>query len=411
MGTVLLLGTAPSAAATSPQLVCAKSKLNASSTTTAKRLGCYATAAGKGAGVDATCLDKLESKLLAAFTKADDKGGCVPSGDGNDVEALIDACVDAIRTPLGTDAAKNPCLKMKLAAAGKKAAAKLKCAAKAAGKGQLADATCLAKAEEKYAKAWQKAEDKGGCVTTGDAGDLEAVVDGDCVDPVIAALPVPTPTPTPTATPPPAATPTVTATATGPTATPTPGGCTETAPALWQPNLDAQNDVRANAQPAPNPALDPYCWKASVATTAQSWADGCTYAHNPNLGMLGLGENIYACASSAGPPCLVEPITNSVTSWANEVDSYDYPSNTCSQRCQGGSNGGTACSNMTECPGGVCSNVCGHYTQIVWRSSANVGCGVKDCSTGSPFGPSFPNWTLVVCDYQPPGNVTGQHPY
>jgi len=47
----------------------------------------------------------------------------------------------------------------------------------------------------------------------------------------------------------------------------------------------------------------------------------------------------------------------------------------------------------------------------VWRSTQAVGCGVKACSTGSPFGASFPNWTIVVCNYDPPGNYIGQWPY
>jgi len=40
------------------------------------------------------------------------------------------------------------------------------------------------------------------------------------------------------------------------------------------------------------------------------------------------------------------------------------------------------------------------------ESPSFFGCGIKNCTTGSPFGPSFPNWTLVVCNYAPPGNVS-----
>jgi hypothetical protein len=403
---VAVCGVVTFAGAATPLQVCAKSKLNVSSSTTSKRLGCYATAAGKGVGVDLGCLGKLETKFLAAFTKADDKGGCVPSGDGASVEAFIDACVDAIRTPLGTSAQKSTCLKMKLAAAGKKAAAKLKCAAKAAARGQLADPTCLAKAHTKFEKAWLKADAKDDCVTSDDVVALEAVVDGDCVGPVVAALPVPTPVPTSTVTP--MLTPTRTAT---PTATPTPHICTDTVPPAWAANVSMQNSTRANALPAPNPALEPFCWKATVATTAQGWADGCSASHNPNLEVLGLGENIYYCASSDSS-CPTNALTQSVTRWAAEVASYDYPSNTCSQRCQGGTNNGAACTTASQCPGnGLCSNVCGHYTQLVWRDTIYVGCGVKNCTTGSPFGPSFPNWTIVVCNHDPPGNFIGQQPY
>jgi pathogenesis-related protein 1 len=72
--------------------------------------------------------------------------------------------------------------------------------------------------------------------------------------------------------------------------------------------------------------------------------------------------------------------------WASEAGAYHYATNTCSA-------------------------VCGHYTQIVWRSTDFVGCGIRNCTVNSPFGPGFPNWTIVVCNYKPPGNYLGQRPY
>ena len=148
----------------------------------------------------------------------------------------------------------------------------------------------------------------------------------------------------------------------------------------------AQNTVRANASPTPVPPLDPFCWSSTVASTAQAWANGCQFAHNPALGSLNYGENIYATAFSGSPPPGYNPPIDAVNSWASEAADYDYSTNSC-------------------------SGVCGHYTQLVWRSSERVGCGLTNCSTNSPFGPSFPNWTLVVCDYSPPGNYIGQQPY
>jgi hypothetical protein len=40
----------------------------------------------------------------------------------------------------------------------------------------------------------------------------------------------------------------------------------------------------------------------------------------------------------------------------------------------------------------------GHYTQMIWRSTAKVGCAIR--SGGS--------WDVLVCRYAPPGNVVGQ---
>ena len=47
------------------------------------------------------------------------------------------------------------------------------------------------------------------------------------------------------------------------------------------------------------------------------------------------------------------------------------------------------------------SKTTGHFTQIVWQSSKEMGAGKAVSSTGAQF---------VVARYQPPGNVRGQYP-
>jgi len=136
------------------------------------------------------------------------------------------------------------------------------------------------------------------------------------------------------------------------------------------------NQARANVDPVPTTPLPSMAWDATVAAAAQTWADQCNFSHNT----AGYGQNLYASAGS-GPPT---PATV-VTSWASEVSSYNYSANTC-------------------------SGTCGHYTQVVWRNSTLLGCGVKACSTNTPFGSQFPNWYIVVCNYSPAGN-NGSRPY
>ena len=43
----------------------------------------------------------------------------------------------------------------------------------------------------------------------------------------------------------------------------------------------------------------------------------------------------------------------------------------------------------------------GHYTQMVWRDTTQIGCAVVTCASGS----------IVVCRYSPPGNYLGEYPY
>jgi pathogenesis-related protein 1 len=143
----------------------------------------------------------------------------------------------------------------------------------------------------------------------------------------------------------------------------------------------AHNAVRATASPVPSPPLAPLCWNASVASVAQSWANACSWRHNPNLS--NLGENIAAFSGNRS----ASAARDAVDLWADEASDYHYSSNSC-------------------------SGVCGHYTQIVWRSTTEVGCGLRVCTTGSPFDARFgATWTMVVCDYRPPGNFGGQRPY
>jgi polyhydroxybutyrate depolymerase len=69
---------------------CEAARLKAAGKKAARKLGCHAKAAMKGAAVDGQCLDKASAKLAAAFAKT---SGC--SGDEATVESVVDTeCVD-----------------------------------------------------------------------------------------------------------------------------------------------------------------------------------------------------------------------------------------------------------------------------------------------------------------------------
>ncbi len=143
----------------------------------------------------------------------------------------------------------------------------------------------------------------------------------------------------------------------------------------------AHNEARASAKPTPKPALPPLTWSEDAAKVARAWASQCRFEHNPNRGKH--GENLAAAA----PPGS-KTHQEAVKDWASEAADYSYSSNKCT-------------------PG----KMCGHYTQVVWRDTKQVGCATVTCTKNSPFGAQFPTWQLWVCNYAPPGNVVGQKPY
>jgi len=147
------------------------------------------------------------------------------------------------------------------------------------------------------------------------------------------------------------------------------------------------NNIRANGpfgpgNPAPNPPLAPLTWSTADATVAANWAATCIYGHNPNRGFL--GENIYW---QTGSPATAQ---SAMSFWAGEANFYNWATNTCAAGVD-----------------------CGHYTQIVWDTTTQVGCAIQACPAG--FGTPPPGvtsaWSYVVCNYSPPGNIVGLRPY
>jgi len=123
--------------------------------------------------------------------------------------------------------------------------------------------------------------------------------------------------------------------------------------------------------------VGPLEWSPELARYAQRWADklkqrGCGLDHRPSEGPDAQrhGENLFSGTGYA--PTAVEV----VESWAGEVAHYDAKRN----RCKG---------------------ICGHYTQIVWRSSQRLGCAMAACG----------DTEVWVCNYDPPGNYIGKRPY
>lgn len=131
--------------------------------------------------------------------------------------------------------------------------------------------------------------------------------------------------------------------------------------------LDAQNAVRARV------GVRPLVWSEKLAHVAQEWADTLvkegSFRHRPNSPW---GQNLYAVM---GTEFLPQQIVNG---WAEEAKDFDFAANTCKE-----------------------GHMCGHYTQLVWRDTRQVGCAV---ARGG-------NREVWVCEYSPKGNYVGMRPY
>ena len=167
----------------------------------------------------------------------------------------------------------------------------------------------------------------------------------------------------------------------------------------------AHNAVRAMVQTMP--ALPPMTWSPTLAAYAQEWADmlamtSCSTPHHrtnptdPSNPKSPLGENLAAFGSSGPLGSTAQQATNG---WAAEVSCWTYGSISAP-----GFGGGTEKCDAT-CYMNMHSDGCGHYTQVVWRKSTQLGCGVATCKSG---GFQTDIW---ICNYGPAGNIVGQAPY
>jgi hypothetical protein len=156
--------------------------------------------------------------------------------------------------------------------------------------------------------------------------------------------------------------------------------------------VEQHNAVRAMVKDTTTP-LPPVTWSAELAKYAQEWTDmTCMmprHRGNPSLNGKPLGENLFASQGGMVP----NAGKAAVDGWAGEIACYTYGKFMTNDKC-----------NMT-CTTNMHSDGCGHYTQVVWRTSIEIGCGVTQCGSG------FQTQTEVICNYGPAGNFVGMNPY
>lgn len=125
--------------------------------------------------------------------------------------------------------------------------------------------------------------------------------------------------------------------------------------------------------------VGPVVWSEKIAIYAQQWADHlasthCSMEHRPRSGTWTqeYGENLFM--GTAG----YYDVSDAVTAWDSEKKDHHGDIITAANY-----------------------SATGHYTQIVWRNTRQIGCASAVCNDN----------IIIVCNYDPQGNFLGQKPF
>jgi len=132
---------------------------------------------------------------------------------------------------------------------------------------------------------------------------------------------------------------------------------------------------------------EPLVYSAELAAASRLWANTlqqsnqCQMEHSEGEDY---GENLFWASATQWSDGRLElqKVTPAmvVDSWGSEKAYYNYADNSCKE-----------------------GEMCGHYTQVVWRDTQQVGCAVAVCENTRQ--------QVWVCQYLPAGNWEGKKPY
>nr|XP_033794344.1 cysteine-rich venom protein ablomin-like [Geotrypetes seraphini] len=134
--------------------------------------------------------------------------------------------------------------------------------------------------------------------------------------------------------------------------------------------VNEHNSIRRQVNPTAS-NMQKMRWNSTIADNAQRWAEACTGDHSQPSDRL---INGYPCGENLYASTICTSWKTAIGFWENEHNNFEYGK-------------GPEPSNA----------IVGHYTQITWDQSRDVGCGVAYC----------PNATYkcqYVCQYFEHGN-------
>ncbi|XP_022063096.2 cysteine-rich venom protein TEL1 [Acanthochromis polyacanthus] len=140
--------------------------------------------------------------------------------------------------------------------------------------------------------------------------------------------------------------------------------------------VNIHNSLRRGVKPPASNMLKT-SWNKEAAANTQKWANTCSMNHSPassrEISTGDCGENLYMSSNK-------NTWSSAIQRWYDEVQDWRYG--------VGSVNGG----------------VVGHFTQIVWNKSKQIGCAMAHC-------PNSKYKYFYVCHYCPPGNYNYTNPY
>jgi len=163
-------------------------------------------------------------------------------------------------------------------------------------------------------------------------------------------------------------------------------------PAAQQAILDRHNELRAkvargeetNGDQPSAANMRKMAWNSELTAISQRWADQCTFGHDSVRTLADstrVGQNAYYSASSnqLSQSEVMGRASYAVDSWYNEVADPGFTN--------------------TDIKPFKFSYGAGHYTQVVWAETDEIGCGQVYYKDGSWFK------SLIICNYAVAGNM------